>query len=430
MHRRTLLIGFTALSVGIGGACAPSDSRTASRIECDVDNGGITLPTGFCAQVVADLSQRARHVAVRPDGDIVIAVAQRRGQDDAVGGVYVLRDTTGDGRTDVQARFGEVNGGTGLALVGDQLWFGYDDAIVRFTLPAGALEPSAGPDTIVRSLPADRSHAAKSIGVSRDGRLFVNIGSPSNSCQETDRQDNSPGMDPCPELETRAGIWVFDANRTGQTQADGRRFATGIRNAVAHTLHPVDGALWALQHGRDQLTANWGFTNEQGAETPAEELLRINEGDDFGWPYCYFSPDAGRRVLAPEYGGDRVQEGRCAEKKAPAFAFPAHWAPNAILFYTGEQFPVRYREGAFIAFHGSWNRAPLPQGGYNVVFLPFNAGAPLTGHDVFADGFAGAIVQPGDAAHRPTGLAQGPDGSLYITDDQRGRIWRVVYRGE
>ncbi|MCI0433771.1 MAG: PQQ-dependent sugar dehydrogenase [Gemmatimonadetes bacterium] len=413
----------------LSSACTPADTQRTVQVECDPDNGGITLPAGFCAQVVADLGQYARHIAVRPDGDIVVAVGQRRGQE-AAGGVYVLRDTTGDGRIDVQSRFGEANGGTGLAVIGDQVWFGYNDAVVRFTVPEGELLPTAGPDTIVSGLPADRSHTAKSISVSEDGRLYVNIGSPSNSCQQQDRQNQSPGMDPCPELETRAGIWLFDANRTGQTQADGTRFATGIRNSVGHALHPVDGDLWAMQHGRDMLAANWGFTNEQGAETPAEELLRVDPGDDFGWPYCYFAPDAGRKVLAPEYGGDGAEQGRCADIEPPAFAFPAHWAPNALLFYTGDPLPARYRDGVFIAFHGSWNRAPLPQGGYNVVFLPFNAGAPLTGYEVFADGFAGATVQPGEAAHRPTGLAQGPDGSLYITDDQRGRIWRVVYRGE
>jgi glucose/arabinose dehydrogenase len=256
------------------------------------------------------------------------------------------------------------------------------------------------------------------------------------------------GVDPCAELDTRAGIWSFDATRTGQTQADGQRFATGIRNAVAMTLgpsasstvqsdgladRPQGGArLWVVQHGRDNLAQNWSatFDEQESAEKPAEELLIVDEGDDFGWPYCYWDPQLGRKVLAPEYGGDGEQQGRCADIELPAFAFPAHWAPNAIVFYAGDQFPSSYREGAFIAFHGSWNRAPLPQQGYNVVFLPFNAGAPLASYDVFADGFAGGNLQPGEAAHRPTGLANGPDGSLYITDDRAGRIWRVLYNAQ
>jgi glucose/arabinose dehydrogenase len=380
----------------------------------------------FCALVVADVGERVRHIAVRPNGDVVVSVASRP-EGEATGGIYVLRDTTGDGAMDVQSRFGNLNGGTGLHIVGDQVWFGYDDAIVRYTLPEGALEPTAGPDTIVIGLPADRSHRAKSIAIGSDGRLYVNIGSPSNSCQAQDRQPGVPGQDPCPDLEARAGIWVFDGNRVGQTQADGARFATGIRNAVAIGLSG-DGQLYAVQHGRDNLAQNWEYTEEASAEKPAEELFRVDQGDDFGWPYCYFDPELNRRVMAPEYGGDGQEQGRCAGTEDPVFAFPAHWAPNDLLFYTGDQFPARYRDGIFIAFHGSWNRAPLPQGGYNVVFLPFNAGAPLANYDVFADGFAGETMTPGEADHRPTGLAEGPDGSLYITSDQNGRIWRVMVR--
>ena len=116
----------------------------------------------------------------------------------------------------------------------------------------------------------------------------------------------------------------------------------------------------------------------------------------------------------------------CAQKRAPVAAFPAHWAPNDLLIYQGSQFPSAYKDGAFIAFHGSWNRAPGPQGGYNVVFQPLAGGKASGPFVVFADGFAGAIKQPGRAAHRPTGLAVGPDGSLYIADDQGGRIWRVT----
>jgi glucose/arabinose dehydrogenase len=365
---------------------------------------------------------------VRPNGDVLVATYA---SDDAPGGVVVLRDTTGDGRADVSRTWGPAAGGTGLALEGNHVWFATDDAVLRFNLPPDALEPATAPDTIVQGLPADQSHRAKSLALSND-RLFVNIGSPTNSCQQQDREAGSPGIDPCPHLETRAGIWVFDANTPNQTQADGARFATGIRNAVAIGINPSDGGLFAMQHGRDQLAANWSamFDAEAGANKPAEELLAVDDGDDFGWPYCYYDPAAGSKVLAPEYGGDGATVDRCADKENPVFAFPAHWAPNGLLFYSGAMFPPRYREGVFVAFHGSWNRAPLPQGGYNVVFLPFNAGAPLANFEVFADGFAGGEIQTSqEAVHRPSGLAQGPDGSIYITDDKAGTIWRVIYRG-
>jgi glucose/arabinose dehydrogenase len=232
-------------------------------------------------------------------------------------------------------------------------------------------------------------------------------------------------------LDLRAGIWRFAADRSGQTQEDGTRFATGLRNTVALNVDP-SGALFGVVHGRDQLSALWSehFSEEDSAEKPAEEFVRINEGDDFGWPYCYFDPATDTKVLSPEYGGDGVEVGRCSDKEDPLLDFPAHWAPNDLEFYSGSQFPEAYRGGAFVAFHGSWNRAPLPQGGYSVAFVPFEGGEVAGGWDIFADGFAGEDVSPRGAAHRPVGLAQGPDGSLFISDSQVGRIWKVIYTGD
>jgi glucose/arabinose dehydrogenase len=397
-----------------------------ARPTCDADNGGITLPQGFCALVVADSVGPARHLAVAPNGDLFIAIRNVR---DAKGGIVAMRDTNGDGRMDVRERFGD-NGGSGIALRGSDLLFATDDAVLRYRMSRGSLRPTGAADTIVGQLPAFRSHNAKTIAV-RGNDLFVNIGAPSNSCQVQDRRPESPGQDPCPELETRAGIWRFDANRTRQTQRDGERWATGIRNAVAITIDPSTGELWAAQHGRDQLMQNWPahFDTTKSAELPAEELLRVTRGDDFGWPYCFYDGFAKRKVLAPEYGGDGQEVGRCANAKGPVAAMPAHWAPNGLLFYDGRQFPGRFRGGAFIAFHGSWNRAPRPQGGYNVVFVPFAQRAPSP-HEIFATGYAGDSVQPAGARHRPVGLAVAPDGSLYISDDRGGRIWRVIWKGD
>ncbi|MGH7547188.1 MAG: PQQ-dependent sugar dehydrogenase [Gemmatimonadales bacterium] len=390
---------------------------------CDPDNGGITLPAGFCALVVADQVGPARHLAVAPNGDLFVAIEARGGR----GGVLALRDTSADGKADVQERFG-TDGGTGIALGRDVLYFSTSTTVFRFPIAAGRLTPTGAAQIIVRDLPAEGSHRAKSLALSPDRRtLFVNIGSPSNSCQVADRSAESPGKDPCPELATRAGVWRFDANEPNQTQ-DGKRFATGIRNAVGLGFDP-GGGLWATQHGRDQLGQNWGrlFTLEQSAEKPSEELLHVREGDDFGWPYCYHDPELRHRVLAPEYGGDGKKVERCAQKMEPALAFPAHWAPNGLLFYTATQFPAAYRRGVFITFHGSWNRAPLPQQGFHVVFVPFKEGKPAGAYQTFADGFR---PESGDGPqHRPVGVAQGPDGSLYITDDAAGRIWRVMYKG-
>jgi glucose/arabinose dehydrogenase len=196
-----------------------------------------------------------------------------------------------------------------------------------------------------------------------------------------------------------------------------------MRNALALGVEPVTGALYAVVHGRDLLGANWGYSDERNAELPAEELFLVHRGDDLGWPYCYYDGLAKRKVLAPEYGGDGTQVGRCAAKRQPDLAFPAHWAPMAIAFYGGDQFPARYRGGAFVAFRGSWNRAPLPQEGYRVAFVPFAKGVPAGGYETFAIGSAGPT------SIRATGVAVGPDGSLYVSDEPGGRIWRVMYRG-
>ena len=423
-------LGSIAVAVGalaLAG-CGSNAAQVASQGEmaCAPDNGGLVLPDGFCAVVVADEIGAPRHMAVAPNGDLYVTL---RGTRSTPGRALALRDTTGDGVADVQAVFDE-SGGTGIELWNGWVYVGHDDGIVRYRRAEGQLEPGGPAEVIVQGLRARGGHAAKPVEITPEGTLFVNIGSPSNACQQEDRRAGSPGKDPCEELESNAGIWRFDATTQGQTQADGERFATGMRNTVALHHNPGDGELYAAIHGRDQLAQNWAelYTEEEGAELPAEELVRVTEGDDYGWPYCYHDHVQGKKVLGPEYGGDGEEVGRCAEMDDPLVGFPGHWGPNDLLFYHGEQFPERYRDGVFIAFHGSWNRAPLPQEGANVVFLPREDGG-FAGErwEVFAEGREN-WAETRD--HRPTGLAVGADGSLYISDDAGGRIWRVVYRPE
>ena len=341
----------------------------------------------------------------------------------------MLWDSNGDGKADERRAFG---GGPGddVILSSGYLYYSTNTAIVRYPWRDGQREPIGEPDTIVSGLPATGGHRAKSMAMGSDGSLYVNVGSPSNACMRESRTTESPGKDPCDELESQAGVWRFDANRLRQMQADGHRFATGMRNSVALTVRQSDDRVYAVIHGRDQLSGMWPdrYTQEQRAELPAEEFVQVNNGDDFGWPYCYYDHLQGEKKLGPEYGGDGQTVERCADAKDPLLGFPAHWAPNALVFYSGPSFPDEYQNGAFVAFHGSWNRAPLPQGGYNVVFVPF-AGSEPGEWEVFADGFAGAEVSPREADHRPTGLAQGPDGSLYVSDDQGGTIFKISYRG-
>jgi len=280
----------------------------------------------------------------------------------------------------------------------------------------------------VQGLPGG-GHAARNLALTADGRtLFVNIGSATNSCQVKDRSTESRGQDPCPELAYRAGVWRFDANKHGQTQASGSRYATGIRNAVGLGFAP-SGELYATQHGRDQLGQNWPklFTLEQSAEKPSEEFFKLSEGTTTAGRTVTTTRSSVTWCSRPSMAATARPWDAARTRRSRWSAFPAHWAPDGLAFYRGTQFPAQYRDGAFVAFHGSWNRAPLPQAGYRVVFVPFKDGKPVGTYETFADGFwhqDGAGPQ-----HRPVGVAVGPDGSLYVTDDAAGRIWRVMYKG-
>ena len=394
---------------------------------CDADSGGLTLPQGFCAAVVASDVGRARHLVVAPNGDVFASTETGRGG--AGGGIVALRDTDNDGKLDTRQTFGEGST-TGVALRNGYIYYATTNSIVRYKLAAGELKPTGSPEAIADGLTDRRQHADKGIAFDGRGGVYVNIGAPSNACQQPDRQPNVAGQDPCPLLEIAGGIWRFDENKLGQKQSDGKRYATGMRQMVGLTWH--DNSLWVVMHNRDSLNTLWPerFTAEQNGEWPAETLLKVSDGSNFGWPYCFYNNAEGKLVTNPEYGGDGKTTERCGSFTPPAVAFPGHWAPNDVLFYDGAQFPSQYRGGAFVAFHGSWNRAPLPQAGYNVTFVPFAGGKPSGKYEVFANGFAGQspLMNPGQAAARPGGLAVGPDGSLYITEDAKGKIWRVMYK--
>ncbi len=399
-----------------------SSTRAAGTVACDANNGGLTLPAGFCAAVVANNLGEARHAAAAPNGDLYVALMN--------GGVAALHDADGDGRFEVTEKFGEGSI-TGIELHNGYLYVAKMNSVERYKMMPGQLKPAGPAEVVVTGLEGVQQHGDKGIAFDGKGSLYVNIGAPSNACQARDRGKQSPGQDPCPILAEHGGIWKFSESKLGQKQADGVKYATGMRQMPAIAWHD---ALFVVMNSRDQLDVLWPgkFTAEENATRPAEPMYRVDQqGDNFGWPYCFFDYTVNQLLLNPEYGGDGKTVGRCSAFKLPVASFPAHWAPVDLMFYTGSQLPAHYRNGAFIAFHGSWNRAPLAQEVSNVTFQPFANGKPSGKFEIFASGFAGntPLMNPNDAAARADGVTQAPDGSLFITESQKGKVWRVFYRG-
>jgi glucose/arabinose dehydrogenase/mono/diheme cytochrome c family protein len=441
----TLLSGVVAIAaMCTGSLLAPALNQSSPAAEaksqaCANDDSGLKLPAGFCATVFADGVGHARHMVVAPSGVLYVNTWSGRyyGNDTPPAGGFLvaLQDKSGAGKADVIERFGETvqsggAGGTGIGMYKGSIYAEINDRIVRYSLPAGSIVSSGSAETIVSGLPLGGDHPMHPFIIDGEGLMYVDVATATNSCQLKNRILESPGAKPCTELETRGGVWRYDANKTNQAFSPAERFATGIRNAEGFAID-ASGRVFVTQHGRDQLHANWPdvYKADQEATLPSEELLLLKAKGDYGWPECYHDPFVQKLILAPEYGGDGKAIGVCGNKIGAVAAFPAHWAPNAMVRYDGKQFPARYRDGVFIAFHGSWDRAPYPQGGYNVIFQPLGGERASGRCEVFADGFAGAVKSPSKAAHRPSGLAVGPDGALYVSDDVRGRIYRIVYRG-
>ena len=423
----------------LASSMVPAQTKTHACLTAET---GLRLPAGFCATVFADGIGHARHLVVAPSGVVYVNTWSGKYYGNAAphaGGFLVaLQDTTGAGKADVNQRFGETvqsggAGGTGIGMYKGALYAEINDRIVRYPSAGGPSIPRDPAQTVVSGLPLGGDHPMHPFAIDADGSIYVDVASATNSCQLKNRVLKSPGSQPCKELETRGGIWRYDANKIGQTFSPAGRFATGIRNAEGIAVDSAGHRLFVTQHGRDQLRTNWPelYKPDDEATLPAEELLLLKQSGDYGWPECYYDAFQSKLVLAPEYGGDGgKKQGPCAGKIAPIAAFPAHWAPDGMVFYDQDQFPTRYRSGVFIAFHGSWNRAPFPQSGYNVVFQSLAGDRAAGPCEVFADGFAGVEKSPEKAAHRPTGIAVGPDGSLYVSDDVGGRIYKIIYRGE
>ena len=410
-----------------------SDAKRQAKKEnlvADKDTAGLQVPKGFGVIKVAENLGTTRHIVVTELGDIYLKIM---GKVPEGKGILQLKDTTGDGKSDIITGFGNY-GGTGIAIKNGYLYASSDEEIFRYKLNInGEVINKNEPEKIVTNLKRGNQHASKSIALDNENHIYVNIGAYSNSCQVQDRTLGSLGVMPCPILDSAGGIWQFTADKVNQSYATGVKYATGLRNVVGLDWNHQTHQLFVMQHGRDDLHSIFPklFTEKQNAELPAETMYALQKGDDAGWPYVYYDPFQKKYMQAPEYGGDGKKEGN-KNVTNPVMAFPAHLAPNGLLFYTGNSFPAKYKNGAFIAFHGSWNRTPLPQEGFYVAFVPFINGKPTGTWEIFANGFAGKDVVSGftDVKHRPCGLAQGPDGSLFVTDDFRGTVYRIFYQNK
>ena len=407
------------------------------NLKFDNTNGGLILPEDFKALVVHEGVGKSRHIAVNDNGDIYVKLRIDFGKN----GNVALRDQDGDGKADIIQRFGDYpNDGrfaTEMKINEGYLYFSSELVVYRQKLDPQVLIPTSKPEVILKDPYPMRWHNAKSLAFDNKNNIYVTFSGFTNSCEDLARGYDDPmatvlGRNPCDELDYLGSIWKFDKNILDQKLIDGVKYSTGVRSVVGLTWNNQLDQLFAVNHGRDYLHnhAPKYFSKWDNAVLPSEEFIQINEGDDFGWPYTYYDHFKNKRLVAPEYGGDGIIEAS-DNYKDPIYGLPAHWAPNDLLFYTGDMFPDRYKNGAFIAFHGSTNRGPYPQAGYVVGFIPFKDGFPSGNLEVFADGFVNTEVVKDvkDAMYRPMGLAQGPDGSLYISESKKGKIWRVLFDG-
>ena len=370
----TVGVGLTMVLV-LSAACSAPTEGTGQTTNDD-PQAFVQVPQGFAVSIFAEGLSGVRMLEMGPDARL-----------------YAVRSSAGEiVRFDLNAD-GTANGSPavvasglrqpyGLAFRNGDLYVGETHQVIRLTGPGFTQET-----TIVPGLPTG-GHWTREIEFGPDGRLYVSVGSSCNLCEEGDTR--------------RAAVVRYTADGSGE-----EIIAEGLRNTVGLAFHPETGALWASQNERDRL----------GDDVPAEELNILTPGgavEHFGWPYCYED-----RVPNPEYADPQ----RCVGTVAPALEMQAHSAPLGMVFYDGEQFPAEYRGDLFLAFHGSWNRSEPT--GYKVVRIRVQNGQPVS----YEDFAAGWLTGGGAVLGRPVAVEVGPDGSLYVSDDGVGRIWRVRWVG-
>ena len=360
---------------------------TPKRLEFDESLlSQLKMPPGFQISVFAKDLGNPRNLAVAPNGTVYIT---RREQGD----VLALKDTTGDGRADQQRTVASglkyVNG---IIIHQNRLYFVTDKQLYAADLRSDGMEGK--PQVLINDLPDGGQHPNRTLGFSPDGMLYISVGSSCNACDESN--------------EEHATLL--------RAQPDGSKreiYARGLRNTIGFAWHPQTGELWGMDHGSD-----W-----RGDDQPPEELNRLQQGQHYGWPFCW--GDRQPDVYLPANPEGMSKEEFCQNKtQPPILTYQAHSSPLDLIFYTASQFPQEYRGDVFVTMRGSWNRNPPV--GYKVVRLRFQNGKPVG----FEDFITGFLTEDGKAQFgRPVGLAIAPDGSLLFADDTNGVIYRVSYKG-
>jgi glucose/arabinose dehydrogenase len=400
-------------------SCNNGSQETTASTATDSATKGLTLPQGFSASVVADSLGPLRHLALNKNGGIYVKLsALKEGK-----GILFLSDTDHDGKMDKTMGFANYPG-TGVRIQENVLYSSSNTSVYKYKLNArGEVIDTGKPELIVHGLVDKGRDNAKALTLDGNNNLYVAVGSYDETC--TDATGN--GMVNCPLLDSVGGIWQFSTNKLNQSYAEAVHYARGLKNVVGLDWNVATNSLFGTMHGRGGLHEKFPklYTQEQDQSLPAETLYELSKGADGGWPYVYYDPIQHKKIVSPEFGGDGKKS---IDNKYinPVADFPAHLAPNDLLFYTGNMFPKKYKNGAFIVFHG---QSQSLKKGYLVAFVPFKNGKPSGPWEVFAGNFMG--VDPNNAKnpyqYRPMGIAQGADGALYVADDLKGTIFKITY---